>query len=78
LGWDYLDRTIAVGLFEAEEIVIKTWTVVQNTGKRADLESGTDRKEINRPENISARDFIRWLAPNSRLEDGVLQSLFKK
>jgi hypothetical protein len=59
-------------------IEMKTWTVVQNTGKRADLESDPKRKEIQRPEHISARDFIHWLPPKSRHEQGSLESLFKQ
>jgi hypothetical protein len=57
---------------------MKTWTVVQNTGKRADLESGLEKKEIQKPEHISTRDFIHWLPPKSRHEEGSLQSLFKQ
>jgi len=56
----------------------KTWKVIANTGKQADLESGVERKEIQKPTHISARDFVHWLAPESRIEDNALQSLFKK
>jgi hypothetical protein len=37
----------------------KTWTVKANTGKQADLESGLEKKEVRKPEHISAREFIR-------------------
>ena len=56
----------------------KTWKVIANTGKHADLESGVERKEIQKPTHISARDFARWLAPESRIDDNALQSLFKQ
>ena len=42
----------------------KTWKVIANTGKRADVEAGVERKEIQRPTHISARDFVYWLAPD--------------
>ena len=57
---------------------MKTWTVVQNTGKRADLECGLEVKVIQKPEHISTPDFIYWLPPRSRHEEGSLQSLFKQ
>jgi hypothetical protein len=33
----------------------KTWTVITNTGKQADLESGLEKKEVQRPMYISWR-----------------------
>lgn len=56
----------------------KTWKVLANTGKRADLESGIERKEIQKPTYISSRDFVHWLAPESRIDNDALQSLFKR
>lgn len=56
---------------------MKTWTVITNTGKRADLQSGLDKKEVQKPTHISAREFVRWLAPESRVDDDSLRSLFK-
>ena len=55
----------------------KTWTVITNTGKHADLESGLEKKEVQKPMHISARDFIHWLAAASRIDDDSLRSLFK-
>ncbi len=55
----------------------KTWTVIANTGKQADLESGLEKKEVQRPTHISPRDFIHWIAPASHIEDESLRSLFK-
>jgi hypothetical protein len=55
----------------------KTWTVIANTGKQADLASDLERKEVQRPTYISAREFIHWLAPESRIDDSSLRSLFK-
>jgi hypothetical protein len=56
----------------------KTWKVITNTGKQADLESGLEKKEFRKPTHISARDFVHWLAPESRIDDTSLQSLFKQ
>jgi hypothetical protein len=47
------------------------------TGKQADLESGVEKKEIQKPMHISAREFVHWLAPESRIDDNNLLSLFK-
>jgi hypothetical protein len=55
----------------------KTWTVVTNTGKQADLESGLETKEVQRPTHISAREFVHWLAPATHIDDDSLRSLFK-
>jgi hypothetical protein len=55
----------------------KTWTVIANTGKQADLESDLEKKEVQKPAHISAREFVQWLAPDSRIDDSSLQSLFK-
>jgi len=56
----------------------KTWRVLANTGKQAELESGTERTEVAKPPHISARDFTHWLAPGSSLDHSALQSLFKR
>ena len=56
----------------------KTWKVVANTGKRADLEFGTEKKEVQKPAHISTRDFTHWLAPGSQIDESTLPSLFKR
>jgi hypothetical protein len=56
----------------------KTWTVIANTGKQADLESGLEKKTIQKPPYISAREFVHWLATNSHIDDDSLRSLFKR
>ena len=55
----------------------KTWTVIANTGKKADLESGIEKKDIQKPMHISAREFVHWLAPKSHVDDDSLRSLFR-
>jgi hypothetical protein len=55
----------------------KTWKVINNTGKRAALESGLEQKEVQKPTHISARDFNHWLAADSHINDDSLSSLFK-
>jgi hypothetical protein len=56
----------------------KTWKVITNTGKQADLESGLEKKEVQRPTHISAREFVHWLAVESRIDENSLRSLFKR
>jgi hypothetical protein len=56
----------------------KTWTVVANTGKQADLESGVEKMTVQKPTHISPREFTHWLAAKSRIDDTSLQSLFKR
>jgi hypothetical protein len=63
---------------EAKSMTTKTWTVIANTGKQADLECGLEKKEVPKPTHISAREFIHWLATGSRIDDDSLRSLFKR
>ena len=56
----------------------KTWTVITNTGKQADLESGIEKKDIQKPAHISAREFVHWLAPQSHVDDEALRTLFQR
>jgi hypothetical protein len=56
----------------------KTWTVIANTGKQADLESGLEKKAVQKPSHISASEFVHWLAPESHVDDNSLRSLFKR
>jgi hypothetical protein len=55
----------------------KTWTVIANTGKQADLESGLEKREFQKPMHISPREFVHWLKPQSHVDDDSLRSLFK-
>jgi hypothetical protein len=55
----------------------KTWTVVSNTGKQADLESGLEKREFQKPTHISASEFVHWMAPASHIDDASLASIFK-
>jgi hypothetical protein len=56
----------------------KTWTVITNTGKQADLESGLEKKAVQKPTHITSSEFVHWLAADSHLDDNALQSLFKR
>jgi hypothetical protein len=56
----------------------KTWTVITNTGKQAELESGLEKKEVQKPTHISAKEFVHWLAAESHIEDDCLRSLFRR
>jgi hypothetical protein len=62
---------------EKSTMKTRTWTVITNTGKQADLESGLEKKEVQRPMHISAGEFIHWLAPDSHIDEDSLRSLFK-
>jgi hypothetical protein len=55
----------------------KTWTVIANSGKQANLESDLEKKDFEKPAYISAREFVHWLAPESHIDDSSLRSLFK-
>jgi hypothetical protein len=57
---------------------IKTWKVITNTGKQAELECGVEKKELRKPAHIRDREFIHWLAVGSRIDDASLLSLFKR
>jgi len=56
----------------------KTWTVISNTGKQAELEAGLEKKAVQKPPHISAREFVHWLSAGSRIDDDSLRSLFKR
>jgi hypothetical protein len=62
----------------AKTMKTKTWTVIANTGKQADLEAGPEKKTVQKPAHISPREFTHWLAAKSRIDDASLQSLFKR
>jgi len=55
----------------------KTWTVISNSGKQADLESGLEKREFQKPTHISPREFVHWLKPQSHVDEDSLRSLFK-
>jgi hypothetical protein len=55
----------------------RTWTVITNTGKHAELESGLEKKEYPRPTHITSKEFAHWLAAETHIDDSTLQSLFK-
>jgi hypothetical protein len=70
-------RSYSVVIKRAKRMKTKTWTVITNTGKQADLESGLEKKEVQKPTHISAREFVHWLGPESHIDDDSLRSLFK-
>ena len=63
---------------QRKKMKTKTWTVISNTGKLAELESGLEKHEVQKPTHISAREFVRWLAPETHIDDQSLRSLFKR
>ncbi len=63
---------------EVKKLKAKMWKVITNTGKLATLESGIEKKNVDKPAHISPKEFIHWLAPKSNIDDSALQSLFKQ
>ena len=57
---------------------MKTWTVIANSGKEADLESDLEKRVVQKPTHISASEFIHWLAPASHIDDESLRTLFRR
>jgi len=55
----------------------KTWTVIANTGKQADLERGLEKREFRKPAHISPKEFVHWMAPASHINDDSLESIFR-
>lgn len=54
------------------------WTVVQCTGDRADLESGTQRKSVKRPKHMSRGEFIDNFRPDSKIGESAVQYLLRE
>jgi hypothetical protein len=65
---------------EAKKMTMKTktWTVIANKGKTADLESGLEKAPVQKRPHISAREFVHWLAPDSHIDDDFSRSLFNE
>ena len=73
----YIDVVRSRHQVRAKTMKAKTWTVIANTGKQADLESDLEKKEVQKPTHISSSEFVHWLAPDSHIDDDCLRSLFK-
>jgi hypothetical protein len=48
---------------------VGTWVSRAATGKQADLQSGLEKKAVQKPPHISAKDFVHWLAPESQVDE---------
>ena len=57
------------------------WTVVQNNGNSADLESGpmgiNGRKTVRRPRKMSRKEFFDSLPPEMNLNDAALSAVLE-
>jgi hypothetical protein len=42
-------KTMKTKTMKTKTMKTKTWTVITNTGKHADLESGLEKKEVQKP-----------------------------
>jgi hypothetical protein len=51
------------------------WNVVRNTGDRAFLERGDERKEVDRPKPMSQDEFRELIAADSSFEDSTVGTL---
>ncbi len=52
----------------------ESWTVVQATGQRIDLERGLERKGVKRPKEPTALQIFLSIRPGESIDDGTLRS----
>jgi len=51
------------------------WSVLRNTGNRAYLERGDERKEVDRPKPMSQDEFRELFAVDSSVDDATVETL---
>lgn len=49
-----------------------SWRVAQNTGKRATIVRGSERREIQRPAGMTLKEFVQALPHGSMVSDSDL------
>ena len=59
----------------AGEAMVKTWAVVQQTGKRMDLERGFEKMEVHWPTNPVAQKMFMEIQPGRLVDEGTLRLL---
>jgi hypothetical protein len=55
----------------------REWTVLQNSGKSAVIESEGSRKVIRKPTKVTGREFVSLFAPESRMSDSTLTLILR-
>jgi hypothetical protein len=56
----------------------KTWEVITNMGKQAGLESALKKSKYESRHTSAPETLSIWLAPERRIDDNSLRSLFKQ
>src|ERR1022692_3497673 len=54
---------------EANTMKRKPWAEITNPGKQAELESGIDKKAVQKPSHISAKEFVHCIGPSRSVDD---------
>ena len=57
---------------------MKVWNVIQNTGEVADLECNGEKKRIEKPRMMSAKEFITYFTPEGQANDNLVQTINTK
>jgi len=55
--------------------MVKTWVVVQHTGKRMELERGFEKMEIPCPSDPIAKKMFMEIQPGRLVDEGTLRLL---
>jgi hypothetical protein len=54
---------------------MKVWNVLQNTGEYAELECDGQRKRIEKPRMMSAKEFLTYFTPQGQANDSLVQTI---
>ena len=58
--------------------MVKTWEVVQHTGKRMDIERGFEKLEVQCPTNPMAKKMFMEIQPGRLVDEGTLRLLTRR
>ena len=54
---------------------MKVWNVLQNTGEYAELECNSEKKRIEKPRMMSAKEFLTYFTPQGQANDSLVQTI---
>jgi hypothetical protein len=54
---------------------MKVWNVLQNTGEYAELECDGEKKRIEKPRMMSAKEFLVYFTPEGQANDSLVQTI---
>jgi hypothetical protein len=54
---------------------VEVWTIVTNTGTRAILTYGSQRKEVKRPKCLTMTQFVDLLRPGTQILESAISLL---